>query len=152
MRTSLRQALLALPCAGIALLFGAREVRADVVLVANPDVPVDAISLDDAARLYLGALSRLGNVRVVLTTQAEGAAHEEFLRLLLRRTPTQFRNHWFRVVFSGHGALPRSLRTEQEVVDFVARTPGAVGYVTTATPPGATKALLILSGSGDDAS
>jgi hypothetical protein len=37
-------------------------------------------------------------------------------------------------VFSGKGQLPRAFADEASLVAFVARTPGAIGYIDAATP------------------
>jgi hypothetical protein len=58
-----------------------------------------------------------------------GPAHEVFLRNHLDQSPSDFRGYWRKAVFTGQGAMPRAFESESALIDYVAATPGAVGYV-----------------------
>ncbi len=55
--------------------------------------------------------------------------HRDFSKAVLRLFPYQLRRVWDRQVFSGTGRAPVMVATEQELVERVAATPGAIGYV-----------------------
>ena len=46
-------------------------------------------------------------------------------------TDRQFSIYWKRLIFTGKGTPPTSFASDEKVVAFVARTPGAIGYVST---------------------
>ncbi len=41
---------------------------------------------------------------------------------------------WKKVVFTGAGTPPKILKTEADLIEFVAETAGAIGYIDAATP------------------
>ena len=59
------------------------------------------------------------------------------------KSDTAFRAGWRSLVFSGQAAMPRSLDSETALVDYVAATPGAIGYVTESTAHGKVKTLAV---------
>jgi len=46
-----------------------------------------------------------------------------------RENPEEFRSQWRKVVFTGQGAMPKAFDSESALIEYVADTPGAVGYV-----------------------
>ncbi|MED5465092.1 MAG: hypothetical protein VX699_10585 [Myxococcota bacterium] len=71
--------------------------------------------------------------KVILAVLTHGPTHENFIKKHARKTPKQFTNYWRKLVFSGKGKMPKSFSSEEELIKFVARTPGALGYVDSAT-------------------
>jgi hypothetical protein len=55
--------------------------------------------------------------------------HREFATNRLGLYPYQLRHVWDRQVFSGTGQAPVIVTSEQELIDRVLGTPGAIGYV-----------------------
>jgi len=55
--------------------------------------------------------------------------HAAFAKNVLDMFPQQLRNAWDRLVYSGTGQAPVEVSSEEEMLDGVAATPGAVGYV-----------------------
>jgi ABC-type phosphate transport system substrate-binding protein len=109
------------------------KLLAEVTVVANSSVGVSAMSTDDLKRIFLGAKSFLSdgsNVEPVLL-QA-GAAHEAFLKEYVGKTDAALRSHFKSLVFTGKGSMPKSFASDAEVVSYVARTKGALGYVSNA--------------------
>jgi len=54
---------------------------------------------------------------------------EEAIREHTGMDERRYRHHWSRAVFTGNGVLPRAFREAKEVIDFVARQPGAIGII-----------------------
>jgi hypothetical protein len=59
--------------------------------------------------------------------------HREFAKTVLGVFPHQLRRAWDRLVFSGTGQAPTQVEDEAEMLEWVAHTPGAVGYVSDPT-------------------
>lgn len=55
--------------------------------------------------------------------------HAAFSKTVLQVFPHQLRQSWDRLVFSGLGQYPEQVASEKEMLEKVASTPGAVGYV-----------------------
>lgn len=127
-------------------LFGCGMVaRAqDVQLVANPELQISSISDADVRAIFLGTKTRLAaGSHVVPVTLKGGPVHEVFLRNHLGQSPDEFRAQWRKVVFTGQGAMPRAFDSETALVDYVAATPGAIGYVSRISAQGKVKCIPI---------
>lgn len=59
----------------------------------------------------------------------ESPVHREFTKKSLGVFSYQLRRVWDRGVFSGTGQAPAEVADEEEMLERVANTPGAVGYV-----------------------
>ena len=109
-------ALLSLGCGSA---FGA-----DIYVIASPDV---RLSSEDVRELYLGDKEFSGQVRLVPVDNQ--AALSEFVVKALGMNPQRYNTLWVKKAF--RDALnPPALKTgDFEVLEFVKRTRGAVGYV-----------------------
>jgi len=115
----------------ICLCLAAGTATADVVVVVSSDSPLQALSRDMLADLYLGRLDHLPDSgKVVPIDLSERApAHDEFYREYLDRTPAEIKAHWSRLIFTGRGQPPESVRDGETMADVVAKNRNAVGYV-----------------------
>jgi ABC-type phosphate transport system substrate-binding protein len=59
----------------------------------------------------------------------EHPLHVAFSKNVLRVFPYQLRNAWDRLVFSGTGEEPIRVVSEQQMLEAVSTTPGAIGYL-----------------------
>jgi len=122
----------------------AQRAHAQVVVIANPSVKAMDVSKAELRDLFSGVTSSLtGWSQVVPVLLKQGPVHDEFLTKYVGKSDTAFRMSWRSLVFSGQGVMPRSLESETAVVEFVARTPGAIGYVSKATPHEGVKILVV---------
>ena len=55
--------------------------------------------------------------------------HKDFVKNILHMFPHQIRRVWERMTFTGTGAAPIMLDSEQEMIDKIANTPDAIGYL-----------------------
>ncbi len=102
----------------------------DVVLVANRGVQISAITDADLRAIFTGTKTRFSDgSHAVPVTLKGGAAHEVFLKNHLGEDSQEFRSQWRKLVFTGQGAMPKALDSESALLEYVAATPGAVGYV-----------------------
>jgi hypothetical protein len=102
----------------------------DVVLVANKGVQISEISNADLRAIFMGTRTRFADgSHAVPVTLKGGPAHEVFLKNHVGEGPEEFRSQWRKVVFTGQGAMPKAFDSESALIEYVAATPGAVGYV-----------------------
>src|SRR5580700_783530 len=102
----------------------------DVVLVANKGVQISEITNADLRAIFMGTKTRFADgSHAVPVTLKGGPAHEVFLKHYVGENPEEFRSQWRKVVFTGQGAMPRAFDSESALIEYVAATPGALGYV-----------------------
>lgn len=117
---------------GATLLGFTQAASAEVAVVAHTEVQLDGDGIDAATlqAFYLGKKRTWpGGSHVVLTVNHHEAVHASFLGTYIGKSPSNFTNFWKRMVFTGQGKMPESFDNDSAVIDFVARTPGAIGYV-----------------------
>lgn len=120
--------------AGILMLSFATEAQNDgVVLIAHTKVPANPLSKTDVQNLFLGKKTKIEAVSVSIVILQEGVTHEQFLKDYLSRTPDQYTKYWKKLIFTGEGKAPKSFAAEAELLQYIEKTEGAIGYVSAAT-------------------
>jgi len=102
---------------------------ADVVIIGNKDIPESSLSKTDIQNIFLGKKTKLGSTKIAFVILKSGDVHENFLKVYLSRTPAQYKKYWKKIVFTGKGKAPKSLKTEEALVEHVKNTEGAIGYI-----------------------
>jgi len=69
--------------------------------------------------------------------------HQKFSKGMLNVFPYQLRSAWDRLVFSGIGQAPIKVDSAEEMLEKVANTPGAVGYLWRANVDGRVDVLQV---------
>jgi hypothetical protein len=116
----------------------------DVVLVANKSVQISEIRNADVRAIFSGEKTRFADgSHAVPVTLKGGPAHEVFLRNHLGEGPDEFRAQWRKAVFTGQGTMPKAFDSESALIEYVAATPGALGYVSRISPEDKVKSLPV---------
>lgn len=117
----------------------------DVVLIANKGVQISEIKDADLHAIFMGEKTRFADgSHAVPVTLKGGAVHEVFLKNHLGESPGDFRAQWRKAVFTGQGAMPRAFDSESALIEYVAATPGALGYVSRISPHDNVKSLAAI--------
>ena len=125
----------------------ARAFATDVKVIANSSVKTDIISVREIQRIFLGESSSLGNgTRVEPVLGIDGPVHKAFLQQYIGKTDEDLKTYYRALVFAGRGSMPRILASDAEVVAYVAKTRGAIGYVSSDidTTVDGVKTLLVI--------
>ncbi len=127
------------------LLNGTSVVSAgEILMIAHSGVAAESLERAVISEIYLGTRTRWDDdekIRVVMLKK--GATHEQFVQDVVRTTPAKLRKLWKKVVFTGAGTPPKILKTEADLIEFVAETEGAIGYIDAATPHEGVKVISI---------
>jgi hypothetical protein len=114
---------------------------ADFKVVANPSVKASAISADELKGVFLAIRTSLRDgSRVEPVLARAGSAHESFLKDL-GKTDSALSTYYRSLVFTGKAAMPKICGSDADVIAYVARTRGAVGYVSAEAKAPGTKTL-----------
>lgn len=132
---------------GVVLGCAAAQAQKDaqnVVVIVNSGIKATAASSDDIRGIFAGDKSSLGDgSRVTPVILKGGAAHEAFLKTYVGKGDAAFRTGWRNLVFTGQGSMPKMFDSEAALVDYVAATPGAIGYVSRGTDVGKARPLVV---------
>jgi TonB family protein len=129
------------------MLSFAHPLVAEVKVIANLSVSADSITVAELKQVYLEQtrlLSDGSHVEPVLLRT--GAANATFLKDFLDINDDALQSYYRTLVFTGRGSMPRSLASDGDVVAYVAKTRGAIGYVSSTALVDGVKILPIVSG------
>lgn len=116
----------------------------DVVIVAYKGTAVSEISSSQLREIFIGVRSRFADgTRAVPVVLKGGPTHEVFLRNHIGDNPNEFRTRWRKAVFTGQGSMLKEFNTEADLLNYVAVTPGAIGYVSRVGDNDGVKVLTI---------
>ena len=121
--------LLAALCSSAVM--GART--ADLKVIANPSVKQSELSGEEIRGVFLVTKTSLSDgSRVEPVLLKGGPVHQTFVTQYLGKSDFALETYYRSLVFTGKGLMPIALPSDAAVVAYVARTKGAVGYVSAA--------------------
>jgi hypothetical protein len=130
--------------AALLAVFGASAWGADVKIIANEAVGATSITPDELKGVFLETKSSLSDgSHVVPVLEKSGAAHEAFLKDYLGKTGSSLDTYYRSLVFTGKAAMPKTVAADAEVVTYVAKTKGAIGYIAADAPAEGVKVLEV---------
>jgi ABC-type phosphate transport system substrate-binding protein len=145
--SSMKRTHVILALGAIWLWFGvatqAADVAVDVKVIANPSVSASEISTDDLKAVFLGIKTTVADSQVAPVLAKAGHAHDVVLKEYLGKSDATLMTYFRGLVFTGKASMPKVCDSDAEIVAYVARTKGAVGYVGAAVPAAGTKTLAI---------
>jgi ABC-type phosphate transport system substrate-binding protein len=102
-----------------------------VDLVINRDIDYENVSRNTLRSIFSMRMTQWPNgtpIRVFVMGD-KNALHADFTKQLLGVFPHQLRRAWNRQIFSGMGQAPIRVESEEEMLEQIENTPGAIGYL-----------------------
>ena len=124
----------------------AGQTNAQVAVIAHKGVSVASVNAAAAADIFSLATKEWkdGTAVVVFDLKTEGAARTKFYDFI-GKSPVELKKTWMRVQLSGEGKAPTVVGSDEEMVQKVASTPGAVGYVPASKVSGDVKVIATIN-------
>lgn len=100
-------------------------------VIVHPSNPNSAFDRKLVADAFLKKITRWHegeNIRPV-DLDADNPARKRFSDEVLRRSVSAVKSYWQQLVFSGRDVPPPELSTDEEVIQFVLKYTGSIGYV-----------------------
>jgi len=113
-----------------ALLLQSSICLADVAVIVHPSNS-NTIEKSNIARIFLGKVKRFpdGKQVVPLNQNSKHKSSAEFNKKVLKKSPSQFKGYWSKLVFSGKGTPPKSVASDADMIDLIAANPNMIGYI-----------------------
>ena len=116
---------------GVLIFMTASPVRAAALkIIAHISVKASEVSPSALKSVFLETRTSLADgshVEPVLLKS--GDVHDTFVRQYIGKTTGGLENYYRSLVFTGKGAMPKTLASDAEMVAYVKNTRGAIGYV-----------------------
>lgn len=111
----------------LGLCNGAPAEAGQLIVVAHEDTP--ALDVDTLQKIYLGKVIEIGGRPVVPINLLKGnVLRTAFMQQVMAQEDDKFIAYWTVRRYIGRGSPPREFVTVQEQLEFMRKTPGAVGY------------------------
>ncbi len=138
--------LVLLGLAALGLTVPALRAEEPYRIVVNAGNSANSLSKEKLAAYFLKKETRWGDgTKIAVVDRNPGAAvRVAFSKSVLAKDVAAVKSFWQRQLFSGRETPPAELDSDREVLDFVAKSPGGIGYVSAGADLGAgVKALSI---------
>ena len=102
-----------------------------LAVVAHADVTTQRLTRDTTRAIFAMRQRTWpdGQAVRVFVLDNNHPVHARFAKELLAVYPHQLQLAWDRMVFSGTGQAPNRVQDQQEMLERIATTPGALGYL-----------------------
>ena len=119
----------------------------EVAIVGHPGTTPESIAAKDLARIFLKKKTKWPDGRAAEPVDQKRAPElrRVFSEQILGMSVDMVESHWQAQVFSGRNTPPLAFASDAEVLDYVRRTPGAVGYVSGATSTSGVKLIRVVN-------
>jgi ABC-type phosphate transport system substrate-binding protein len=112
------------------LAYSASLAAAEIKIIVNVSVAETTLSKKNIEDIFLGKIVQWkDNAAIHVVAVKDPKVHHAFLEQYLKKTETQWNAYWKRLVFTGTGTPPEQAETQQAVLEYVAKTKGAIGYI-----------------------
>ncbi|MBU1170747.1 MAG: substrate-binding domain-containing protein [Proteobacteria bacterium] len=130
---------------GMYYSFPGIAVADDLIVIGNRSVPASELSPTDIQNIYLGKKKMWDNgVKVEVATLGGGELTDRFLKAYVKKNSSMYNKYWKKQVFTGGGKPPVTFEREKDLVEYVSKTKGAVGYVTSQSYTDSVKILAVM--------
>jgi hypothetical protein len=143
----MKRTFLLLVLVGLCLSLGAvpqaTDVTGDVKVIANPSVGASELSPEDLKAVFLAVKTTIGGSQIEPVLGKSGRAHDLFLKEYLGKSDATLTAYFRGLVFTGKASMPKVCDSDADIVAYVAKTKGAVGYIGAGVAAQGTKTLVI---------
>ena len=142
--------LLALAAALLAFAAAPAGLRAEEPLpfqvIVHASNPVTELSRSEVSRLFLRQVTRWEHGHRVLPVNLvdDSPLRQSFAKRINNKSLSAEKAYWQRRIFTGRGVPPVEVTGEDEVLAYVERNSGAIGYVSTSADVSGVRTVAIV--------
>lgn len=111
------------------LLFSA-STWAGIAVIVHPSNG-SALGQAEISRIFLGKMKSFpGGGQAIPINQSEGSGPRgNFEKAMLKKSASQIKAYWSKLVFTGKGTPPKEVSSDAEVIDLIKANPNLIGYI-----------------------
>ena len=108
----------------------ASKCYAELMIITNNSVSTNSIKKTQLKDIFLGNTVKWDeNTKINIVVQKNSEAHTEFVKTIVRKSSSQFRNYWKKMLFTGKGSAPKTFDNTAALIEYISKTEGAIGYI-----------------------
>jgi hypothetical protein len=105
-------------------------LQAEIAVVAPADSPIQSLTVQQVANLFLSKTNRLANgQKAKLIEIRNHRLRNEFYRQISNKTQNQLKSYWTTLIFTGKGRPPKALSSRQEMITYMENNATTVTYL-----------------------
>lgn len=114
----------------ISLMCCSQSTLASITVIVHPSNNND-LNKSAISRLFLGKTKKFpdGTIAIPLNQDESKNITEEFNSKALKKSSSQLKAYWSKLVFTGKGTPPKNAEDNKAVLDIVAQNPNVIGYI-----------------------
>ena len=142
MKISLKSACL---ISGLLMLGAAHSAMAGVAVVTSSKSSVSSITKQQVAKIFLGKSKNYPNgSKATPIDQDSGKTRDKFYTDAVKKSDSQLKSYWARLIFTGKGQPPRKVYDDAEVINAISADKSVIGYIDEGSVNSRVKVLLTL--------
>ena len=121
------------------IIFFGRDLKASenssFSVIVNAQNPVDSLDRKFLSDIFFKKITHWPEDGVVqpVDLKQDAPARSKFSEEVLNRSVIGVKNYWQQLIFSGRDVPPPELKTDDEVIQYVLKNTGSIGYVSSAS-------------------
>jgi len=127
-------------------IFSIKDSLAEIVIIVNQESSINTLNSAQASNIFLVKTYTFpdGNTAIPVDLIEGNPLRNEFYAKAAQKDASQVKSYWSRLIFTGKRLPPIERTTPEEVKLFVAKTPGAIGYINKKLVDSSVKVVLEL--------
>ncbi len=123
----------------------AQPAPPEYLVVVNVKNPASLVGRKFLGEAFLKKTTRWEDGELIrpVDQEPDAAVRRRFTEHVLKRSVTAVRAYWQQVIFAGRGVPPPELPGDRQVLEYVRRHAGAVGYVSGTADTAGLKVLTV---------
>jgi len=116
-------------------------------VIVNAENPVNALPASEISRIFMGRATRWPDGALIEPVdQTDGSAvHVRFVSDIHHKDAAALSSYWQQQIFAGKDVPPPAMGTDTDILAYVRKHPGAIGYVSADTPIGQDVKVIIVT-------
>lgn len=111
----------------IATLFFSVATYSEISVIVHPSNG-DTFNKKIISKVFLGKIKKFPSGGEATPVNSK-ASSDDFVKVALNKTPSQFKSYWSKLIFTGKGVAPVSVDTDADVLALIKENPNMIGYV-----------------------
>ena len=128
------------------LVFSGIEARAQIAVIVNKGTGISTAAAPTVSDIYSLSTKEWkdGSPIVVFDQKTEGTTRTKFYEFI-GKSPIELKKVWMRIQLPGEGKAPTAVSSDDEMVQKVASTAGAIGFVPASKATGDVKVIATIN-------
>ncbi len=101
----------------------------DIIFITNKHV-TDSLSLEDIKLIYLGEKTKWVNGEdIICSILKDEKTYYHFLDKIIKMKSAKYNRYWKTQLFTGKGNIPKFLKTNEKMINFIFKNTGSIGFI-----------------------